>query len=166
LPYTIRTIAGEPCFDALEVLKLGCDLTVSINDRIFAQAQLGRNRDLFFARIWSFEVTISCDSVFCVALQSNENQIELSVKGLISSHFICNKNEIPDSITSYSFEGEDLQGIYHGVVMLTPIETVLSCLKLSADSLPAAISGNVYRENPSLSAAALNKESRIPFILT
>ena len=55
MDYPISVIQGEPCFDSLGVIKLRCEPSVPVNDRIFAQAQAGRTPELCFTRIWSFE---------------------------------------------------------------------------------------------------------------
>lgn len=47
MDYPISVMQGEPCFDSLGVIKLRCEPSVPVNDRIFAQAQAGRTPELF-----------------------------------------------------------------------------------------------------------------------
>ena len=162
MAYCIRKIEAAPDFDAIEVIKLRCDKSVLINERIFAQAQIGRNEELFFARIWSFEPQLP-QCVLSIVMENEDKSviIKSSAAGGQASFIV---NGVSDSeITAYLFSGEDLQGIYNGVVMMVPINKVLNGLGLSEQLLPAVVKGNIVREGQSVSAAAVNKEDRIEF---
>lgn len=158
---SVRYIKGEPAFDSLEVIKLVCDRSVDINDRIFGQTQLGRNDDLLFAKILSFESEPDASSSVMLELSSGENTVcskiffdgrsELSVNGISAN----------DKLSAYIISGEDLQGEYWGAVIMLPLSLIFEHFSLSEQQLPCAVYGNIHRCSSFTSSASLNGSAKI-----
>ena len=151
--YTIRNIPGEPRFDVLGVIKLGCDASVDINDRIYAQAQLGRNEDFLYIRILSFEPKPAPNALLSAMFSMNNRTLNLSVGANGVSHAQSEEVDLTKHLTAYGVQGEDLQGEYWGVVMLFPLDQLFLILGTNEAELPLSISGNVSRSNPAVSSA-------------
>jgi len=159
MEYSVRYIAGEPSFDTLEVIKLCCDSSIDINSRIYGQAQLGRNADLLFAKVWSFESAPASDSTVAVHLCHNQNTVTVQSTFGGDAKLLLNGREANENLTSYLISGEDLQGEYWGAVMMIPFKTLLDCFALEENDLPAAVYGNILRKNPEFSSAVPAKEN-------
>lgn len=152
--YSIRFIEGEPRFDNLGVIKLCCDRSVAVDDRIYAQAQLGRTSDCFFARILSFETKPSNEAKLSVVLCYNKKELRLSVSADGSALASCGDTALTNFMTSYIVQGEDLQGEYWGAVMIFSLDKFLSTFDIDLSNIPLELTGNVMREHPALSSAA------------
>lgn len=152
--YIIKYVSGEPCFDTLGVIKLGCAQSVPINDRIYAQAQLGRNDDCLFVRIISFETKPTADARLTVVLCNGAGELRLSVTANGQVEARCGEDNLTPQVTAYITQGEDLQGEYWAGVLLFPLDALLAALGTDKSALPLALSGNILRENPALSCAA------------
>lgn len=154
MKYPIRFIDGEPRFDTLGVIKLCCDQSVAVDDRIYAQAQIGRSSDCIFARVLSFETKPNNEATLSVVLCHNSNELRLSVSADGSASARCGETILTDAMTSYIIQGEDLQGEYWGAVMLFSLDRLLSVFGVDSSSIPLELSGNVLREHPALSSAS------------
>lgn len=157
--YNIKYIHGEPSFDALGVINLSCEAFVPVNERIYAQAQLGRNDDCLFVRIASFETSPTSDACLTAVLCRGEKELCLSMSfgGQVTAK--CQTKDLSHCLTSYITRGEDLQGEYWAAVMLLPLETLFAVLGADKQDLPLVLSGNILRENPARSSAAPVGES-------
>lgn len=151
--YNIRNIPGEPRFDVLGVIKLGCDTSVDINDRIYAQAQLGRNEDVIYIRILSFEPKPAPNAILCATFSLNNRTLTLAVGADGVAHAQSDEVNLASHLTAYGVQGEDLQGEYWGVVMLFPLEHLFLALGVDKPELPLSLSGNIFRKNPAVSSA-------------
>ena len=154
---SVRYIAGEPAFDSLEVIKLLCDRSIDINSRIFGQAQIGRNDELPFAKIISFESQPAAASTVMLELGSGEKT--LSAKVSFNGDFELALNGIPSSqkLSAYIISGEDLQGEYWGAVLMLPLSLLFEHFSLSEASLPVSLCGNIHRREPFVSSASLSE---------
>ena len=152
--YMIKYVSGEPGFDALGVMKLDCAPAVPVNDRIYAQAQLGRNDDCLFIRILSFETQPAADARLTAMLCCGEKKLRLSVTADGRAQALCGTDDLTASLTSYITHGEDLQGEYWAGVLLFPLDALRAVLGADKNALPLAFSGNILREHPALSSAA------------
>jgi|GEM_PF-1150307 len=162
MEFSVRYIPGEPSFDSLEVIKLCCDRSIDINSRIFGQAQLGRNDELFFAKILSFESEPTAGSTVLMELGSDENSLVAKVSFDGSSELLLNDNAANDKLSAYIISGEDLQGEYWGAVMMIPLTLLFEHFSLAESELPAALYGNLIRREPALSSAApLSERAKI-----
>lgn len=157
--YPIRFIDGEPRFDTLGVIKLCCDHSVPVDDRIYAQAQLGHTSDCLFARILSFETKPANEAILSVVLCHNGKELQLSVFADGSASARCGETILTDAMTSYIIQGEDLQGEYWGAVMLFSLDRLLTVFGVDSSAMPLELSGNVLREHPALSCATPANES-------
>lgn len=153
MSYTIRLLEGEPSFDSLEVIKLRCTTDIPINDRIFAQAQLGRTREAFFARIWSFEPTPAPGAKLILTLSYGGRTLTVTVDANQKAALLANGEDRSDVLAAYAVSGEDLQGEYWGAGFVIPAEAFVSALGLDAIDSPAVLRGNILREHPGRSAA-------------
>lgn len=162
--YTIKYLQREPCFDTLGVMKLNCAAAVPVNDRIYAQAQLGRNDDSLFIRIISFEPRPAAETRLTAVLGCGERQLRLSVTADGQVQAQSGSEDLTDHLTAYITRGEDLQGEYWAGVLLFRLGALLTALGADQNALPLALSGNILREHPALSAAALPGET-VHFIL-
>ena len=160
----IAFISGEPDFDTLNVIKLRCDTDMDINQRIYGQAQLCRSEKSLFLRIWSFETAPTENSAVGAVFERNGARLNISVSFGKKASLLLNGQPLSDAMTSYIIQGEDLQGEYWGAVMVLPIALIFKAFSLAESDLPAKLSGNLYRENPAVSSAALKGEQLI-FIL-
>ncbi len=151
--YRIKYVSGEPCFDALGVIKLSCVPTVPVNDRIYAQAQLGRNDDSLFIRILSFETRPAANARLSAELCYGGKMLSLSVTADGRAQADCGERELSTDLTAYITRGEDLQGEYWAGVLLFPLETLFTALGADGSALPLTLSGNILREHPTLSSA-------------
>lgn len=157
--YAIKYVPGEPCFDTLGVMKLGCAPTVPVNDRIYAQAQLGRNDDSLYIRILSFEPAPVADACLTAVLCRGEKELWLSVSADGRAQAHCGAQELTADLTSYITRGEDLQGEYWAGVLLFPLKSLFATLGADQNALPLTLSGNILREHPALSSAAMAGET-------
>ncbi|HWP51139.1 MAG TPA: hypothetical protein VN626_05495 [Clostridia bacterium] len=152
--YVIKCVPGQPSFDTLGVIKLGCAQSVPINERIYGQAQLGRNEDSLFVRVLSFEPkpvdTARLSAVFCLGSKT----LQLSVMSNGQAEARCENDNLTSQMTAYITQGEDLQGEYWAGVMLFPLKGLFAALGADKNALPLNLSGNILRENPALSSAA------------
>ncbi len=150
--YIIKYVPGEPCFDTLGVMKLCCTPEVPVNDRIYAQAQLGRNDDCLFIRILSFETRPVAQARLTALLCYGEKELRLSVTADGQAQAHCGAEDLTVSLTSYMTHGEDLQGEYWAGVLLFPLKTLYAVLGAAHNTSPLALSGNILREYPALSS--------------
>lgn len=156
---SVRYIPGEPSFDSLEVIKLCCDRSIDINSRIYGQTQIGRNEELLFAKILSFESEPTADSTVMLELRLGENALSAQVRFDGSSSLILNGMDENDKLSAYIISGEDLQGEYWGAVIMLPMALLLGHFSLSENALPASVYGNIIRREPAVSSAAPLSES-------
>ncbi len=154
MEYRIKYVAGEPCFDTLGVIKLGCMQSVPINDRIYAQAQLGRNDDSLFVRILSFEPKPLETARLTAEFRYAGKVLRLSVTAAGLAEARCGAVDLTPQMTAYLSQGEDLQGEYWAGVMLLSLDAFFTALDVDKTVLPLTLTGNILRENPALSAAA------------
>lgn len=159
MQYIIHSLPGEPSFDNLGVIKLRCDLSVDINSRIYGQAQMGRNKDLLFVRIWSFETQPDENSCVSAKLQYGGHTISISACFDGRATLTLDGIKCENRLTAYLIGGEDLQGKYWGAVMLLPLNLLFDCFKINESMLPVTLNGNIMRKNPAVSFAALPNES-------
>ncbi|MEG2174328.1 MAG: hypothetical protein RR135_02435 [Oscillospiraceae bacterium] len=150
--YPLRVRPGEPDFDGLPVLKLHCDVGVPINERLYAQAQLGLCERCFFVRLWAFETQPLPDSRMTVLLEGPQGQLRLSAQASGTAALLLSGCERNDALTAWSFSGEDLQGEYWGMSLLMDAGLFYQTLGLSACDRSSCIRGNILKEQPSLSA--------------
>lgn len=162
--YVIKYVPGEPCFDTLGVMKLGCAPTVPVNDRIYAQAQLGRNDDSLFIRILSFEPAPAADARLTALLGRGEKELRLSVTADGRAQARCGARELTANLTSYITRGEDLQGEYWAGVLLFPLKSLFAALGADQSAPPLALTGNILREQPALSSVVAVGET-VSFML-
>lgn len=162
--YTIKYVSGEPCFDTLGVIKLRCAQSVPVNDRIYAQAQLGRNDDSLFVRITSFETKPAANACLSAVFSFGERQLRIAVTAGGQARAYSGEKDLTAELTAYIKEGEDLQGEYWVGVLLFPLQSLFTALGMDKNALPVALSGNILRENPALSRAALGGET-VTFML-
>jgi len=153
MDYKIRFVPGTPRFDTLGVIKLGCDISVDINSRIYGQAQLGRCDEYFYARIWSFETAPTADSRVGLSMQCGENKIEMTACFDERCSLAINGTDAKQLLTAYLISGEDLQGEYWGAVMMLPVSEFFKSLGISESDLPIAIKGYIYRQSDAVSFA-------------
>lgn len=151
--YSIRYVPGEPCFDALGVIKLSCAPTVPVNDRIYAQAQMGRNDDSLFIRIISFETQPAANARLTSELCYGEKALSLSVTTDGQAQASCGAQDLTTDLTAYITRGEDLQGEYWAGVLLFPLKALFAVLGADSSTRPLTLSGNILREHPALSSA-------------
>ncbi|MEG1773599.1 MAG: hypothetical protein RR320_01965, partial [Oscillospiraceae bacterium] len=118
MSHPIRILSGEPNFDRLPVLKLHCGTEVPINDRIFAQAQLGLCDSCFYARLWTFEVEPSLDSSMSLLLEGPTGSLRLRVSYGGSAALQIRERDHSELLSAYRILGEDLQGAYWGAVAM------------------------------------------------
>ncbi len=164
MDYPVSAMRGEPRFDTLGVLKLRCAPTVPVDDRLFAQAQVGRTPALFFTRIWSCE-TAPAEAATLRALFSYQGHtLELSANAAGEATLLLDGAAVADKLTAYQISGEDLQGEYWGAVLMVPFSWFSEALDLPADS-PVALEGNILREHPAQSSAAPEGET-LRFLLS
>ncbi len=164
MEFSVRYISGEPSFDSIEVIKLNCDSSIDINDRVYGQAQLGRNDELFFARIWSFESEPTSASTVLLELKFGENTLTAHVSFDGTAALFLN-GAANDKLSAYIISGEDLQGEYWGAVIMLPMPLLLEHFSLSEDALPASLYGNILRREPAVSSAApLSQPAAITFM--
>lgn len=156
--YPLRPQQGEPRFDTLAVLKLDCARSVPVNLRIFAQAQLGRTKDLVFAKIWSFENDPAPETALAAVFEHGAHSLRMEVTAKGCARLLADGNPLEGKMSSYLISGEDLQGEYWGAVMMVSSDVFFEALGLDALGPPAALYGNALREHPFLSAAALPPE--------
>lgn len=162
--YMIKYVSGEPSFNTLGVIKLGCAQSVPINDRIYAQAQLGRNDDCLFVRILSFEPKPVDTARLSAALCHGGRTLQLSVTASGQAAARCGDDDLTSKMTAYITQGEDLQGEYWAGVLLFPLNALFAALGVDKSTLPLTLSGNILRESPALSSAAPLEET-VTFIL-
>lgn len=158
LNYTVRALRGEPRFDALGVLKLCCESDVPVNDRIFAQAQLGRNETTLFARIWSFETAPTPASQALLTLRAGGHTLALTTRFDGVAEATLDGGPCPAPMTSYILQGEDLQGEYWGAVLLLPLQKLNALLGLRLGEQETVLSANVARACPGYSSAVPKEE--------
>ncbi len=151
--YRIKYVPGEPCFDTLGVIKLNCAPTVPVNDRLYAQAQLGRNDDSLFIRILSFETRPAANARLSAELCYGDKVLSLWVTADGQAQAHCGARDLTTDLTAYITRGEDLQGEYWAGVLLFPLKTLFTVLGADGGALPLTLSGNILRENPALSSA-------------
>lgn len=163
MDYPISRMHGEPCFDSLGVIKLRCDSSVPVNDRIFAQAQAGCTPELFFTRIWSFETAPSPDGVVRALFSHAGHTVELSANAAGEAALLLDGAPVDGVLTAYQISGEDLQGEYWGAVLMVPFPWLAASLGFDAAS-PAVLTGNLLREHPACSSAVPTGES-VRFLL-
>lgn len=154
MDYIIKYVPGEPCFDTLGVMKLRCAQTVPINDRIYAQAQLGRNDDCLFIRILSFEPKPAANARLSAIFCHGGKELRLSVTADGTAAARCGTDDFTARMTAYITQGEDLQGEYWAGVLMFPLDTLLAALGMDQGGSLPTLSGNILRENPALSSAA------------
>jgi len=131
--YKIPFFDGEPQFDRLPVWKLCCDRSTPPNERIFAQAQIARNRTHLYIRIWTFEPNPSPD-VLLSALISRGHHL-LAATASVGGDFslMADGMRSASHADAYLFSGEDLQGVYAGAVMKVAIEEIYRTLAADGD---------------------------------
>ncbi|WMJ82977.1 hypothetical protein ACS3UN_00880 [Oscillospiraceae bacterium LTW-04] len=156
--YMIKYVSGEPCFDALGVIKLSCAQSVPINDRIYAQAQLGRNDESLFVRIISFETKPAANARLTAVFCLGERELRMTVTAGGQAEAYCGDSDLTAQMTAYIKQGEDLQGEYWAGVLLFPLESLFAALDTDKTALPMTLSGNILRENPALSCAVPTNE--------
>ncbi|MEA5137292.1 MAG: hypothetical protein VB035_14260 [Candidatus Fimivivens sp.] len=159
--YIIKYVCGEPCFDALGVIKLGCAQSVPINDRIYAQAQLGRNDDSLFIKIISFETKPAEDARLTAVFSFGDRELRMTVTASGQAQAFCGSSDLTAQMTAYITQGEDLQGEYWSCVFLFPLEMLLSAFGTDKNALPLTLLGNIIRENPAVSSAVPTNEKAI-----
>lgn len=159
MSFQIKHIAGEARFDCLPVIKLCCDESIDINERVYAQAQLGRNDEELFVRILSFEPNPSKKAKLSLKLCFNGNCLEAYATAGEAYSLLINGEEAKNALTVHLISGEDLQGEYWGAVFTLSLDKALKALGLDKTSLPAALTGNLKREHPAVSAASVSGEA-------
>lgn len=158
MEYPISAMPGEPRFDSLGVIKLRCEPSVPVNDRIFAQAQAGRTPELFFVRIWSFETAPAPQAVVKAVLSHAGHTVELAASAAGEGSLLRDGAPEEGVLTAYQISGEDLQGKYWGAVLMTPYRWLAQALAFDPDA-PAVLEGNLLRERPARSSAALSGDT-------
>ena len=118
MDYPISVMQGEPCFDSLGVIKLRCEPSVPVNDRIFAQAQAGRTPELFFTRIWSFETAPAPEAAGKAVFSRAGHTVELAASAAGEASLLLDGAPREGVLTAYQISGEDLQGEYWGAVLV------------------------------------------------
>lgn len=161
MKYIIKYVSGEPCFDALGVIKLGCAQSVPINDRIYAQAQLGCNDDSLFIKIISFETKPTEDARLTAVFCLGDRELRMTVTADGQAQARCGGSDLTAQMTAYITQGEDLQGEYWSGVFLFPLDALFAALGTDKNALPLTLSGNIFRENPAISSAVPIDESAI-----
>lgn len=126
--YTIPRFNGEPQFDRIPVWKLTCDRQTPPNDRIFAQAQLCRNDERLFIRIWTFEPSPSPDVLLSCLISRRNHLVAATVSAGGDFALVADGEKRDTRSEAYLFTGEDLQGVYTGAVMSVPLEEILNVL--------------------------------------
>lgn len=159
--YIIKYVSGEPCFDALGVIKLSCTQTVPINDRIYAQAQLGRNDDSLFIKIISFETKPAENAQLTAVFRLDDREMRMTVTAGGQAKASCGGSDLTAQMTAYITQGEDLQGEYWAGVLLFPLNVLFAALGADKNALPLTLSGNIFRENPAISSAVPIDETAI-----
>lgn len=155
MTYPIHLTPGEPSFDRLPVLKLRCPAGLPVDDRIYAQAQLGLTDDCFFARLWAFENEPPDQSALTVLLEGPRGLLRASVGVAGAAVLTTPDGDASDALTAYHITGEDLQGEYWGATLFVPLETFCAALGLKTLERATMLRGNVLKEHPGQSAAFL-----------
>ncbi|PWM26516.1 MAG: hypothetical protein DBX44_00395 [Oscillospiraceae bacterium] len=151
MDYPILKTPGEPRFDSLGVLKLRCTCAVPVNDRIFAQGQVGATDSHLYVRIWSFETSPAPQATLRAVFSHNGHTADLSVTAGGESALLLDGQPAGELLTAYQISGEDLQGEYWGAVMAVPFDRFSQALGLAEQD---SFDGNLLREHPALSSAA------------
>ncbi|MFV0498390.1 MAG: hypothetical protein ACK5L0_09545 [Candidatus Fimivivens sp.] len=157
--YVIKYVSGEPCFDALGVIKLGCAQSVPINERIFAQAQIGRNDDSLFVRIISFETKPMATARLTAIIGFGERALHMTVTADGQAKAYCGDSDFTAQMTAYIKQGEDLQGEYWAGVLMFPLKSLFLALGTDKSALPLTLWGNILREYPACSRAVAANET-------
>lgn len=159
MSFKISLIDGEPVWDSLPVAKI-VDYPLEKRDyKPFVQARLCISPESIWVRMWAFEVTPSESSTLMVNLnlfpELSDKYISMSASygGLLVNE-VCGEQRIP--MTEYlvlprvkSFQSEDLQGIYWGVVFELP-RTLLTKVYGSNELTPSKlVKGNLYKVDKS-----------------
>ena len=129
----IAFFEGEPQFDRLPVWKLCCDKKTLPNDRIFAQAQMARNKSHLYVRIWTFEPDPSPDVLLSALISRGHHLLAATVSAGREFSLVADGMRREGHADAYLFSGEDLQGIYTGAVMKIDIEEINRALKTDGE---------------------------------
>ena len=122
---------GQPDFDRLPVYILHCDTATPHNLRIYAQAQLCRTPDSVIARIWTFEGAPDDDVRLVARFRANGHELDCAADIAGNAGMSLDGRDSNGGICAEPFSGEDLQGVYRGVILR--IDAKIFFFSLAAD---------------------------------
>ncbi len=151
----LRKVTGPLNFDVLPVIKLECSQTVPILQRIYAQAQLACTDTDLITRLAAFESSPSQDSRFEIIFAGPAGRVAVKVdaKGFVS--LITPAGEPTPLMKTRRIAGEDLQGVYWGVVLEIPLTLLYGDATIDATANHVIFKGNIYKKGPGCCAAFL-----------
>ena len=119
---------GQPDFDRLPVYILRCDTATPHNLRIYAQGQLCRTDDAVIARIWTFEGAPGEDVRLTAEFAANGHVLVCTADVAGNAEMSIDDKAADGNLSAGTFSGEDLQGVYHGVVLRIDAKIFFSAL--------------------------------------
>jgi hypothetical protein len=130
----LRKVTGPLNFDVLPVIKLECSPAVPILQRIYAQAQLACTDTDLITRLAAFESNPSQDSRFEIVFAGPAGRIFVKVDAQGFASLMTPAGERTSLLRTRCIAGEDLQGVFWGVVLEIPLSLLYGNAAIDASA--------------------------------
>lgn len=156
MPFKISLIQGAPVWDSLPVAKITSYPLEPRDYKPFAQARLCISKESIWVRLWAFEAKPSPHSTLRAALNlfPERGGRYLSLSASYRREFLCEVCEggRHTPMAEYlilprikTFESEDLQGLYWGVVFELPRAVLPKVYGTNELAAGKRVTGNLYK---------------------